>query len=283
MHYIILYNPLSEGGLNKKLHKKLEKRLAKENSTFETGSLLDIKDVKTFLDSLEEETRIIIVGGDGTIHYLANTLIGYEIKNDIYILKGGTGNDFIRSLKTKDKLIKINDYIKDIPYDNVTEQDSGKRYFVNSVGMGVDAYVCHLVNTHEKGKGKKSFFKNVFRAFKNYDPYELTLEINGEVQTFKKTWFAVVANSSYFGGGMKISPSSKRLDDDLEIVVVHNISRFFVLLIFPLIYLGWHKILKKRVKFFKGQKIKITSDSDKHVQYDGESVYPRRKIDVSRR
>lgn len=283
MHYEILYNPLSEGGLRKKIHKKLTKKLRKENHTFNFGSLLDIKDVKEYLNSLDKETKIIIIGGDGTIHHLANALVGFDVENDIYLLKAGTGNDFVRSLKTKERLIRINDYIKDIPYDNVTENETRKRYFVNSVGMGIDAYICHLVNTNEKGKGRWSFFKSVYRAFLNYKPYNVTVEIDGKVKTFEKTWFAVVANAPYFGGGMKISPKSNRLDDDLELVVVHNISKFFVLLIFPLIYLGWHTILKKRVKFYKGKEIKITTNQEKHVQYDGETAYPRKKIDVSRR
>lgn len=283
MHYIILYNPLSEGGLNKKLHKKLHKQLKKETYTYELGSLLDIDDVKDYLDNLDEKTKIIIIGGDGTLHHLANALIGHEIKNGIYLFKAGAGNDFVRSLKTKDKLVKINQYIKDIPYDDVKEQEEGKRYFVNSVGMGIDAYICHLVNTSTKGKGKWSYFKNVYKAFTKYDPYELTLEIDGEVKTFKKTWLAVAANSPYFGGGMKISPKSDRLDDELEIVIVHNLNRFFILIIFPLIYLGWHTILKRWVKFYKGKEIKFISDVGKHVQYDGETVYPREQVDVFRK
>lgn len=283
MDYIVLYNPLSKGGLNKKLHSKLKKHLTKRNFTFEISSILNIEDVKSFLNELDLKTKIIIVGGDGTLHHLANTLVGYEVKNDIYALKAGTGNDFIRSLKTREKLVRINDYIKDIPYDNVTEIEKRKRYFLNSVGMGVDAYIVHLVNSTEKRRGKWNYFKNVYKGFREYSPYELTLEIDGEAKTFKKTWLAVVANSSYFGGGMKISPNSKRLDDELEVIVVHKLPKFLVLLIFPLIYLGWHVILKRSVKIYKGKEIKITSNVDKHVQYDGETVYPRQKIDVKRR
>ncbi len=283
MNYIILYNPLSKGGLSKKLHNKLIKKLNKHNHTYSVESLLDIDDVKSYLSEIDESAKVIIIGGDGTIHYLANALIGHVVKNDVYLLKAGTGNDFLRSLKTKEKLIKINDYIKDIPYDLSTEDKLGKRYFVNSAGMGVDAYIVHLVNITKGKKGKWNYFKNVYKGFKEYSPYELTLEVDGKVKTFKKTWLAVVCNSSYFGGGMKVSPKSKRLDNELEVVVVHRISKFRVLLIFPLIYLGWHTILKKSVKIYKGKEFKLTSNADKHVQYDGETVYPRREIEVFRR
>lgn len=283
MDYIILYNPLSKGGSNRKFYMKLKRQLERKNNVVEVGSLLDITDVEEYLNKLDKNIKIIIIGGDGTLHHLANTLMEYDIKNEIYVVKAGTGNDFIRSIKPRKKLIKVNDYIKDIPYDLVTENETEKRYFLNSVGMGVDAYIAHLVNTTEKGKGKWSYFKNVYKGFMEYNPYDLTVEIDGEVKTFEKTWLAVVANSKYLGGGMKISPKSKRLDDELEVVVVHNMSRFFVFLIFPLIYLGWHVIFKKRIKVYKGKEIKFKTDVDKHVQYDGETSYPRRKIDVYRK
>ncbi len=283
MDYVILYNPLSKGGSNRKFYMKLKKQLEKKNFVVEVGSLLDILDVEEYLNDLDKNIKVIIIGGDGTLHHLANTLMDYNIKNEIYVTKAGTGNDFLRSLESKKKLIKVNDYIKDIPYDLVTENKEEKRYFLNSVGMGVDAYVAYLVNTTEKGKGKWSYFKNVYKGFISYKPYDLVMEIDGEVKIFNKTWLAVIANSKYLGGGMKISPKSVRLDDELEVVVVHNLARFFVFLIFPLIYLGLHVIFKRWIKVYKGKEIKFKTDVDKHVQYDGETSYPRRLIDVYRK
>lgn len=281
MHYQILYNPLSKGGSNDKIHRKLKKYLKKNNHTYEINSLLDIENVKDYITNLDKNDKVLIVGGDGTLHHLVNAIIDYDIKNDIYVTKAGTGNDFIRSIKTKEKLVKINDYIKDLPYDLVTEHEERKRYFINSAGMGVDAYIAHLVNSNEKDKGKWAYFKNVYKGFREYTPYDLTLEIDGEVKTFQKTWLAVIANSAYLAGGMKISPKSKRLDDEIEVVVVHNLAKFFVFLIFPLIYLGWHVYLKRWIKVYKGKKIKLEAKTGQHVQYDGETSYPRQKIDVS--
>lgn len=284
MDYIILYNPLSKGGGKIKNTTKLKQRLEKQNYSVEVGSLIDIIDVKQYLKELNPKTKIVIIGGDGTLHYLANKLIGYEVVNEIFVLqKAGTGNDFLRSLNSKEELVKINKYINDIPYDVVLEDDNQKRYFLNSVGMGVDAYIAHLVNTQEKGKGRWSYFKCAYKGFTKYQTYDLTLNIDGTETFLKKTWLAVVANSEYLGKGMKISPNSVRLDDKLEVVVVHGLARFFLVLVFPVIYLGWHVYLKRWVKVYQGQEITLKSNEDRHVQYDGETEYPRRIIKVSRK
>lgn len=281
MHYIILYNPLSKGGSNIKVYTKLKKHLEKKNHTVEVGSLLEIIDVKEYISKLDENVKVVIIGGDGTLHHLANALMKYEIKNEVFtIKKSGTGNDFIRSLKSKDKLIKINDYIKNIPYDVVTELENRNRYFLNSAGMGVDAYIVYLANEHQKNKNKWSYFKSVYRGFVEFKSYELTLEVDGNKHFFKKTWLAVAANSPYFGGGMKIAPKANRNNDEFQVVIIQGLRKFFVLLLFPLIYLGWHTGLKRWVKIYKGNNIKFESNVDMYVQYDGEISYPRRKMDV---
>lgn len=281
MDYIILYNPLSKSGGNGKNLDKIKRKLEKKGNTVSVGSLLDIIDVKEYIDSLSKHTKIIFIGGDGTLHYLANTLMDYEIKNEIYASKAGTGNDFVRSLKAKGKLVKINDYIENIPYDIAEEKDNKKTYFLNSVGVGLDAYIAHLVN-QTNNKGTWSYFKNTYRGFTKFKPEDVTVTIDGIERHFKKAWLVVVANSQYLGKGMKISPKSKRLDDILEVIIVHNLPRLILLLIFPLIYLGGHIYLKWWVKSYQGQEITIESKTDKYVQYDGETEYPRKKLNVFR-
>lgn len=282
MDYIILYNPLSKSGSNEKIYNKIRKKFEKKGFTVLVSSLIEIIDVKEYIDNLLPKTKVIIIGGDGTLHHLANTLMGYDIKNDIYAYKAGTGNDFLRSLKKKEKLVRINDYIHDIPYDIAEQEDNQKRYFLNSVGMGIDAYIAYLVNTQSKNKGTWSYFKNTYKGFTRFKPEDLTITIDGVKRDFKKTWLAVVANSAYLGKGMKISPKSKRLDDKLEVVVVHGICKFLLFLIFPLTYLGWHIYLKKWVKSYEGKEIIVESKNAVYVQYDGETEYPRRQVKAFR-
>ncbi|MFA5719791.1 MAG: hypothetical protein WC939_01880, partial [Acholeplasmataceae bacterium] len=166
-----------------------------------------------------------------------------------------------------------------LPKDVSTQSD---RLFLNSVGLGIDAYVCFLVEGSDGGKTEGNYFKSAYRAFKLSKPHNISLWVDGVEFKHEKVWFTVVCNGKYFGGGMKISPKSKRLDDELEVVVVKGIGKFLLFLIFPTIYLGIHRIFKRFVKFYKGKHIIVETDRDVHIQYDGEAFYPRNKIEVHR-
>ncbi len=282
MKYIILYNPKSKRGKTEIIINKIKKMLLKDNHEVEIGSILEIKDVKAFLAELHIDDKLVIVGGDGTLHYLVNTLAKFDVKQEIFVArKAGTGNDFVRSIKSRKPLIKINDYIKNIPYNLL--ENGYKKYFLNSVGMGIDAYVCSLVNGSIKGKTEGNYFKSALRAFKESKQHDIKITIDGVTKHHKKVWFSVVCNGAYFGGGMKISPKSKRLDDILEVVIIKKVPRFLLFLVFPSIYLGLHRLLFGWVKFFKGKHIIIEANQPQHVQYDGESYFPYEKLEVFRK
>lgn len=279
MKYTILFNPKSKRGKTNKNISKLKKKLIKEGHQVEVKSLLEVGSTKEYLKTLNKEDKIIIFGGDGTLHYIANALMNLDYQQEIFVArKAGTGNDFVRSLKQKTFLIKINDYIKDLPYET---KDNHKRFFINSVGIGLDALVCDYVE-RKGSKTEGNYFKSALKAIKNFKPYQLTLEIDGEIKKFDKTWFVVVCNSQYFGGGMKISPKSVRLDDKLEVVVVNKIRRWIFLLIFPTIYLGIHKIFKRGIHFYQGKEISITTDKEQIIQFDGEVFSPTTGLDIVR-
>lgn len=283
MHYIILFNPKSNRGKSNNTVLKYSNKLEKKGHKVETGSLLDIKDVGSYLTSLDKEVKIIIIGGDGTLHYLANALMPFEVKNDIYIVrKSGTGNDFLRSIKKKQKgfLIRINDHIKDLPYELLN--DGNKRYFINCVGVGLDAYTCFLVGGSIQGKTQGSYLKSAYKAFKETQKHNITLTVDGVKEEHKNVWLTLIANSPYVGGGMKISPKSKREDDILEAVVIKKASKFVVFLILPSIYLGFHKIFKRYVKFYKGKHFILESEQDNYIQYDGEPMYPMKRVEIHR-
>lgn len=280
MKYYVLYNPISKRGKIEKILKQIKKKLKGNEVTI--GSLLDIKNVDEFLKTLNKEDKIIIVGGDGTLHYLANALVGKEIEQDLLVTrKGGTGNDFVRSIKKGQKghFIRINDFIKNLPVETNEEKETR---FLNSVGLGIDAYVCYLVEGSDGPKTEGNYFKSAYKAFRVSKPHNIRLTVDGVTTEHRKVWFSVVCNGKYFGGGMKISPKSKRLDDTLEVVVVKGVSKAILFMIFPSIYLGIHGIFKKFVKFFKGRHIIIETDMHVHIQYDGEAFYPRNRIEVKR-
>ena len=59
-----------------------------------------------------------------------------------------------------------------------------------------------------------------------------------------------VANVKNFGGGMKISPQSEITDGEVEVFILHEVSRRKLLEIFPKVYKGEH-VTMRRWRFSK--------------------------------
>lgn len=268
---ILLYNPLSRNGKNPKFIQKISKHLRKQGHAVVTYSLLEIDDVEAFASECNLDDRIIIVGGDGTINHLANRIYDLNIKQELYMYQAGTGNDFIRSLKTKDKVVPIKNYIQRLPSVEVNDK---KRYFLNGSGAGLDGFVGHLVNTSKYKKNKLNYFRHAFEGFAKFKPISGEIMIDGQKEVYKKLWFVSVMHGAYFGGGMKIAPKADRYEEDLHLVVVKNIPKWLLILIFPTIYLGWHVMFKRFVKIYSGKEIHVKLDQATYLQIDGDVEYP---------
>lgn len=276
---IILYNPLSRNGKSQSIVDELVLKLKSEGRDTVVHSILEIPSVANFIQGVHPDDRVIILGGDGTLHHLVNSIRGYDIKQPIYVLKAGTGNDFIRSIPSKEHLIQINQYIADLPKVTVNGEES---LFLNGTGMGVDAYVCHLVNTSTKKKSASNYFKNALKAFLTYKPSTATVTIDGVSKTYKKVWFVLAANSVFMGGGMKFSPNSKRDDDILEFMIIHRVPRFILFLIFPTIYFGKHVWFKRWVTIIPGKTMDVSYGKVSYLQKDGESVNHVQSMHIER-
>lgn len=261
---IILYNPYSKKNKSIKIVNKIVK---KEKCPYYDITKLDIKD---FLDEHPDD-EFLIIGGDGTMHHLANDLDGSEINSDIYLYRGGTGNDFSRDFGKKEKHILVNEYIKSVPHASFNDSKEG---FINGCGIGLDALVCYYTETSKT----KSFFRSTIKGFFKYRPIKGTIIVDGVKHEFNKMYLASIMNGKYEGGGMKMSPKSDRLDDFLEVVVIHNISKLGLLFCFPLIYKGWHIIKKKSVTILQGKCIEIISNDNNYMQLDGELQYNIKRV-----
>lgn len=272
--YLILYNPISRNGqkinkLIKKLNKTKEEVIAK--------NLLEIENVSEFTKNVRPQTKVVIVGGDGTLNRIANCIYGRK-DIDIYLYKGGTGNDFRRSIKSRKKLVKINEYIKKLPKITANQKTM---YFLNGAGIGIDGLISEKVNLSRDNKSKSNFFKATMQAFKEYKPIDLNLEVDDKKYSFKNCYLATVLNGVYLGGGMKFSPKSNRLDDKLEVLVLNNISKHKLIFLFPTIYFGQHIKIKKYVTYLSGRNIKASFEKPSIMQVDGDHFYDILNIQVT--
>lgn len=267
--YYVLYNPLSSNGKSQKSVIKIGKKLEKRNEKYKVFNLLEIsKDVDGFAQILTSEDKLVLLGGDGTLHRFVNQIKHLHNPCEVYLYCGGTGNDFGREFKRRKSLINITDYITNLP---TVKYDHREELFLNGCGLGVDGEVCLMVNDKENKKKGLNYIKSAVMLLKKFKHYYLDLEVDGVRHSYKKVWFVAINNGKYFGGGMKVSPTSDRTDKILEATVVYGVKFWKLILIFPLIFVGKHIWFKQvGISVISGQNFKVNASKELVFQTDGE-------------
>lgn len=270
--FLIIHNPLSNNKKSKKTTNKMVKFFRRHSIPFKLRSTLKIENLNNLLDKNPKITDILYLGGDGSINYLINHVDVSSIKQNIYLAKSGSGNDFLRCLSK-------------IEHGNISigeaKTNLGTYRFINGAGAGIDSLICHYVN-NDKKKSKISYFINFFRAILTYKRMDFDITVDGKKHTFKRGYLAAVQNGKYFGGGMKVAPKGDITSDEYEICVAHNLNNFLIQLLFITIYLGWHKLIKKRITFLKGKDIKIELKDTAYLQTDGEVIAGVNEISIKK-
>lgn len=265
----ILYNPLANGG-NGRLG------VDEVQAQFPGSERRDITalDTNEFLTGLTGEDRVILCGGDGTIHRLVNDLREpASLEVPVYIWKFGTGNDFWRDVpeKQEKEMVLLNDYIKNLPVARINGNDIR---FVNDCGFGMDSRVCELGEERKREKGERvNYVKLAIKTILfDYKRVRARVTVDGEVRQYEKTWLATTMNGRYVGGGMKLTPGQDRRSDDLCCIVWHGTPRFLTLFLFVLVFSGAHVKLKGMFDVRFGKEIRVEFDRPCAVNLDGEVI-----------
>lgn len=276
--YYIMYNPKSSKGSIEKKVNKLYKKTSKKNDCYMINLLEINSREKIFISQCTDEDVIYLCGGDGTLNQFVNRIQGVEAKCKIYFFAMGSGNDYARNYKRR--YVEITDLAKNPPKLIVNNEESYT--FVNGVGIGVDAEVCRSKAQYKFSEVKKSYFTIALSCIKTFRPYGLDIEIDGEKKHFDNVWFFVCNNGKYFGGGMKVTPKAIINDEYLDLCIVHSLSYKKVLMLFPLIYFGLHRLVRKHVEIVQCKNIKVLTDGCTVMQRDGEVLDYVREIEVER-
>ncbi|MBR0462321.1 MAG: hypothetical protein IJJ00_06390 [Erysipelotrichaceae bacterium] len=255
-----LYNPLANNGIKVDL----------PGIEAIDASKLDYKE---FFGNLKKDDEVVMIGGDGTINYLINEIDCEKLKNNVYLLGNGSGNDFLNDInETIGKEILLNKYLKNLPTVRVNGLE---RKFINNMGLGIDGYCCEVAD-QIKAKAPNQKINYTSIAIKgllfHFKPGHVKIEIDGETHEFDNAWLAPTMKGRFYGGGMMIAPGQDRFSDKLTVVVYTCGSKLKTLKNFPLIFEGKHVAKTDMVKVFTGNKIHVQFSRPVAGQIDGDTV-----------
>lgn len=219
--------------------------------------------------SNEDNLRIYSLGGDGTLNEVLNGMA--ETNSTLGVIPCGTGNDFIKSLLNevsyKDILLKTiegKEKTIDIGIAN-------NRYFLNIGSVGFDSTVVYNARFFKSKpfipSGIAYILSLIYTPFVYKSPL-MKIEIDDK-SFVQKNMLIAVCNGKFYGGGIPICPHANIDDGELNTCLVKDlpITKFFKF--FPKILKGKHPEAEE-VSFHLGETIKVSTDEDFILQWDGE-------------
>ncbi len=268
----VLFNPIAGTGSVKESVKVLSELMPDPVEYFD---ITRITNYESFLNDLQKDDYLIIVGGDGTLNRFINNTSQVAIDQDILYYPIGSGNDFARELSSEplEKPVSIKQYLEGLP----TVEVKGKTYhFLNGVGYGIDGYCCEVGDQLRAIPGKKVDYTSI--AIKgllfHFEPRNAKITVDGEVHNYKKVWLAPTMYGKYYGGGMIPTPGQNRSNPEktLSVLIFHSGGRLRTLCAFPGIFKGEHIKHKKMVSIHSGRSITVEFDRPTPLQIDGETI-----------
>ncbi|MEO8765697.1 MAG: diacylglycerol kinase family protein [Ginsengibacter sp.] len=228
--------------------------------------ILNGKDDTESLDYWIEKlqiTRVIAVGGDGTVSLIAKHLLGTELIAGI--LPAGSANGMAKELQ--------------IPPDPEQALDiiiNGKIQACDVIKINEDDISLHLSDFGLNARLIKYFDESPLRGMWGYARMVIKVLWNrrllrahivaDNLDLHTTAYMIVIANASKYGTGAVINPKGEISDGLFEIVIVRklSLSQLFTM------FLSYKNFNPKKVEVFQTKTATITTRKKTDFQVDGE-------------
>lgn len=214
--------------------------------------------------------HVVVVGGDGTVHEVANGLLRSDTEAALGVVPVGSGNDFA-------KLVGVygRDPIRAVAR-LVTAQsrrfDAGRvlgEWFVNSVGFGFGPAVVQTRNRMLHLRGFLSYLVPVVKTFFKFRPQLFDVAAPG----FRERGYMMMieaCNGTTAGGSYRFAPDADPADGKLDVCLIRRVSLPRFLIAIPRVIRGTHLAMRE-VAVIKTAKLVVRSPEQPLVVHlDGE-------------
>jgi len=220
---IYLINPISGTSKKEGIKRLIEKETTAKAIPFEILSTVENGDYDLLKEKIiaEKITDVIIIGGDGTINQVTNSLRLLPIQFGIIPFGSGNGLALTAGIpkNAKDALAIIfkgvANYI-DAFYIN-------KYYSCMLSGIGFDAQVAHDFASRSS-RGLFTYTHESLINFFKAHPFQFEVILN-DFSFFTDAFAISIANSNQFGNNVTIAPKAVLSDGLLDIVIIQKMNK----------------------------------------------------------
>jgi diacylglycerol kinase (ATP) len=192
---------------------------------------------------------VVAVGGDGTLHEVANGVLGAATDAVVGFIGQGTGGDLRRTLGIDHRL---DAYLGAIAHGRPRRIDVGRaryraldgapreRWFINILSVGMSGLVDrHVATTTKAFGGKAAYLWASTRALATSRRARVRCSAalgGAREERHVESFVIAVCNGRYFGGGMHVAPMAVPDDRRFEVISIDAASK----LAFPGVMNGLH-------------------------------------------
>ena len=229
--------------------------------------------------------EILVLGGDGTLSEVINGIMRADIpeeqraKISFGIMPRGTGNDWGRFWGlTKDFKKSLDRFFngekQPLDVGCVTYWRNGivhHRYFINSVGFGVDSLTCQWATTlkYYIGSHHVNYFFALLAALCVHKSQKIELIVDGKTIVNDMLFTMNIGNGPFSGGGIKQNPDADPRDGVFHSIFVQTPTFRQVLKAIPRLFDGSLTNLDF-VHSFVGKEVEV--NTRKHLMFEADGI-----------
>ncbi|MBI5572059.1 MAG: diacylglycerol kinase family lipid kinase [Desulfomonile tiedjei] len=268
MDVLIIGNPLAGRGSSEKIIREFAREVERRGHRAETFVSAMPEDMGMRASQVDSGfDRIVVAGGDGSIHQVLNALPDPS-QIPILHLPTGTANMMAEDLglpRSIKELARLLDHgiVRRIDMGLV-----GRHRFILVAGAGVDGLVTkEIEETRGKAYGYGDYVGPFCRVLYRHRPLELTVRVDdGEPVTGTNV---IVLNVRHWGGCFVFSEEARLDSGRFEVCVFHSHARFAPLRYCAAGFLGLASRLRD-VTRLSGRHIRIDGAQPTPVELDGD-------------
>jgi len=186
--------------------------------------------------------RVVVVGGDGTLHEVVNGMLATGIPADrlppISLFPAGSGNDWVRSWDIPHQPVKWLEQAQFWPIQShgageITQADTKeKRYFAGVCGIAYDGWLTRIIE--ERPSVKQNQLVYILMTLKHLTTFKAPRAVVS-TESFRLEGDILSVNAGvvpFSGGGMRLVPHAKPKGTAFAITVIENMPPWLAVLRF---------------------------------------------------
>ena len=279
----VLLNPEAGGGQAGRLAEPMRQWLAANAPGVSLVESDSIGRSRAMLQCLPEGTRVVLVGGDGTLHHMLPVLLAQRFPFALVPL--GSGNDTARALGLHglpwERALSIALDEPPAPMDAGELVSARHRVpFASSLAFGFDAAVLQrapLAPAWLAGQARTLWA--AIAELPRLRNWPMRVTVDGELRHQGRALFVTALNTATSAGGVQAMPTAQLADGRLNLLVAGRFGRAATLALLPRLQRGAH-LGHPRIGAIAFKRLHVEVRTDVPISADGEPLAAERDFEI---